>query len=63
MQYQFKISGWGYYLPPNIETAEELSSKINKTSDWIISRAGVSQRRISDIDVDQMGAISAKKAI
>ena len=25
MQYQFKISGWGYYLPPRIETAEELS--------------------------------------
>tara|TARA_B100000902_G_C27269237_1_gene895371 strand:- start:527 stop:1492 length:966 start_codon:yes stop_codon:yes gene_type:complete len=63
MQYQFKISGWGYYLPPRIETAEELSDKINKTPDWIISRAGVSQRRISDIDVDEMGAIASKKAI
>tara|TARA_B100001750_G_C15432991_1_gene559317 strand:- start:105 stop:1073 length:969 start_codon:yes stop_codon:yes gene_type:complete len=63
MQYQFKITGWGYYLPPNIETAEQLSKKINKSSDWIISRAGVKERRVSEIDVDKMGAIAAKEAI
>ena len=63
MKYQFKITGWGYYLPPTIETAQELSKKINKSSDWIISRAGVDERRISNIDVDKMGAIAAQKAI
>ena len=63
MKYQFKITGWGYYLPPTIETAEELSKKINKSSDWIISKTGVSERRISDIDVDKMGAMAAKIAI
>ena len=63
MRYQFKITGWGYYLPPDVETTEQLSKKINKTSNWIISRTGVKERRISDIDVDQMGAIAAKKAI
>ncbi|MBA64719.1 MAG: hypothetical protein CMG55_02840 [Candidatus Marinimicrobia bacterium] len=63
MKYNFQITGTGYYLPPKIETADQLSKKINKTSDWIISTAGVSERRISDIDVDQMGAIAAKKAI
>ena len=63
MKYKFKITGMGYYLPPNIETAEELSKKINKSPEWIISNAGVSERRISDIDVDKMGAIAAKDAI
>ena len=63
MKYQFDITGWGYYLPPNIETADQLSKKINKSTDWIISRAGVSERRVSDLDVDGMGAIAAKKAI
>ena len=63
MKYQFTITGWGKYLPPHIETAEDLSKKINKSSDWIISRAGVSERRVSDIDVDKMGAIAAKQAI
>ena len=63
MRFQFKITGLGYYLPPHIETAEELSKKINKTERWVISRAGVSERRVSSIDVDQMGASAARDAI
>ena len=58
-----KITGSGYYLPDRIETALELSKKINKPVDWIISRTGVEERRISDIDVDKMGAIAAKNAL
>ena len=59
----FIISGYGMYLPPEIETSKELSLKINKTEDWIISKTGVIERRVSDIDVDVMGAIAAKQAI
>jgi len=58
-----KITGSGYYTPPTIETSKQVASKINKTKDWIISRTGVHQRRISDIDVDQMAAIACKEAI
>tara|TARA_Y100000994_G_scaffold210500_1_gene184425 strand:+ start:87 stop:1046 length:960 start_codon:yes stop_codon:yes gene_type:complete len=58
-----KITGSGYYTPPTIETATQVASKIGKTEDWIISRTGVYQRRISDIDVDQMAAIACKEAI
>ena len=63
MKFNFKITGWGDYLPDRIQTAEELSKKIRKSSRWIISRAGVSERRISEIDVDKMGAIAAKRAV
>ena len=59
----FKITGFGYYLPDTIETSEQLSKKINKSADWIISRTGVKERRISDIDVDLMGAKAAKIAL
>ena len=58
-----KITGTGYYLPETIETAKELAPKINKSTDWIISRTGVKERRISDIDVDKMGAIAARRAL
>ena len=58
-----KITGIGLYLPPKIQTAEELSKKINKSSEWIISRTGVNERRISEIEVDEMGAIAAKEAL
>jgi len=30
MKYNFQITGLGYYLPPKIETAEQLSKKIDK---------------------------------
>ena len=63
MKYQFKITGSGYYLPPTIETSLELSQKINKDVNWVLSRTGVKERRVSEIDVDQMGAIAAKDAI
>ena len=58
-----KITGIGYYLPETIETAKELSKKINKSEEWIVSRTGVKERRISSLDVDQMGALAAKKAL
>ena len=63
MKYEFKITGFGYYLPPKIETSEDLSKIMNKSNEWIISRTGVKERRISEIDVDAMGAIASKKAI
>ena len=51
------------YLPPLVETAEELAPKINKTPQWIISRTGVKERRVSQIDVDKMGALAIKEAV
>ena len=58
-----EITGFGYYLPETIESSKELSYKINKSLDWIISRTGVQERRVSSIDVDEMGAIAARKAL
>ncbi|MAX30595.1 MAG: 3-oxoacyl-ACP synthase [Candidatus Marinimicrobia bacterium] len=60
---KIKISGIGYYLPENIETSEELAPKIGKSVDWIISRTGVKERRVSNIDVDLMGAKASKLAL
>ena len=58
-----KITGVGYYLPENIETSEQLAPKIGKSVDWIMSRTGVQERRVSDIDVDLMGAKASKLAL
>tara|TARA_B100001029_G_scaffold179461_1_gene189053 strand:- start:1789 stop:2748 length:960 start_codon:yes stop_codon:yes gene_type:complete len=51
-----KITKLGYYLPEKIETSLELSAKIDKSEKWINSKTGVKERRISSIDVDEMGA-------
>ena len=59
----FKITGFGSYLPPRIQTSRELSELINKSNDWIIKHTGVHERRISDVDVDIMGANACREAI
>ena len=58
-----KINGTGLYLPPKVETSEEIANLIGKSSDWIHQKSGVFERRISEIDVDKMGAIAGEKAI
>ena len=61
--FDIKISGTGIYLPPRVETSEELVTKINKPVDWIHQKAGVFERRVSDIDVDQDGCNRRKRSI
>jgi len=61
--FDIKISGTGIYIPPRVETSEELVTRINKPVDWIHQKAGVFERRVSDIDVDKMGAIAGKEAL
>ncbi len=58
-----KITGVGLYLPPKIETAEDIAPKIGKTAEWIVQKCGVKERRVSLIDVDEMGAIAGKEAL
>ena len=58
-----KITGTGLYLPPTIETSEDLAPLIGKSAEWIINKSGVKERRVSQIDVDEMGAIAGKEAI
>ena len=61
--FDIKISGTGIYLPPRVENSEELVAKINKPVEWIHQKAGVFERRVSDIDVDKMGAIAGMEAL
>ena len=60
---KIKITGVGIYLPPQIETAEDIAPKIGKSVEWIIKKSGVRERRVSSIDVDKMGAMAGKEAL
>ena len=56
-----QITGVGIYLPDKIENSKSTAQLINKSEDWIISKTGVEERRISEIDVDQMGLLPQLK--
>ena len=58
-----RITGIGYYLPPQVETAADLSLKIGRSQQWIERRTGVIERRISAVDVDVMGAEAGRMAL
>ncbi len=58
-----KINGTGIYLPPRIEKAKDIAKLINKSTSWVENKSGVYERRISDIDVDEMGAIAGLEAL
>ncbi len=58
-----KITGAGLYLPPKVETSKEISKQIGKSEEWIIKKSGVKERRVSEIDVDLMGAHAGIEAL
>jgi 3-oxoacyl-[acyl-carrier-protein] synthase-3 len=55
------ITGVGSYLPDYILTNEELERTIDTTNEWIMSRSGISERRILK-DKDKASAYMAAEA-
>ena len=63
MAIRAKIVSMGRYLPPRVETAEELAPRIGVKAEWIRSRTGVLKRHISDESMATMGARAATQAL
>ncbi len=59
------FKGSGSYVPDQILTNEEISQKVDTSDEWIKSRTGISERRISSLgdDVTQMGYEAALTAV
>ena len=51
------FKGSGSYVPNQILTNEEISKKVDTSDEWIKSRTGISERRISGVseNVSEMG--------
>jgi 3-oxoacyl-[acyl-carrier-protein] synthase-3 len=45
-----RIIGVGSYLPQNVLTNSDLEDMVDTTSEWIIERTGIEERRIADKD-------------
>ena len=59
------FKGSGSYVPNQILTNQDISEKVDTSDEWIKSRTGISERRISGLeeDVSQMGYKAALEAI
>ena len=59
------FKGSGSYVPNQILTNDKISNKVDTSDEWIKSRTGISQRRISGVgeNVSEMGYEAALSAI
>ncbi len=58
-----KITGWGKALPKAVLSNNDLESLIETNDDWITSRTGIKERRISHVETSDMAAIAGTRAL
>ncbi|MDO4555781.1 MAG: beta-ketoacyl-ACP synthase III [Lachnospiraceae bacterium] len=59
-----QILGTGSYLPENIMTNDDLAKIVDTSDEWISSRSGIRQRRISSDEMTtKMASFAAKRAV
>lgn len=57
------ITGWGKCTPPAILTNDDLATFLDTSDDWISSRSGIRERRISHVNLSEMATVAAQHAI
>ncbi len=57
------ITGWGEGLPPAVLTNDDLATFLDTTDEWITTRTGMKERRISHVSAIEMATIAATRAL
>lgn len=57
------ITGWGRCTPEPIVTNDDLASVIDTSDEWIATRSGIRQRRVSHVDNSDMATVAARHAL
>jgi 3-oxoacyl-[acyl-carrier-protein] synthase III len=57
------IVGWGKCLPPSILTNDDLATFLPTDDDWITTRTGMKERRISHVRGIELAIVAARRAI
>ncbi|MDV7103544.1 ketoacyl-ACP synthase III [Vibrio sp. TH_r3] len=62
-QHYAEITGWGKCIPPAVLSNDDLSTFLQTSDDWIRSRTGIENRRISHVDTSELATVAAKQAL
>jgi 3-oxoacyl-[acyl-carrier-protein] synthase-3 len=57
------ITGWGRCTPDPVLTNDDLASVMDTTDEWITSRSGIKERRISHVHNSDMATLAGRRAI
>ncbi len=57
------ITGWGKCMPPAILTNADISTFLDTSDEWISSRTGMRERRVSHVPAIEMSIVAASRAL
>jgi 3-oxoacyl-[acyl-carrier-protein] synthase III len=57
------ITGWGKCLPPAVLTNRDLAEILDTSDEWIVSRTGIRERRISHVTLEELAYVACAQAL
>ncbi len=57
------ITGWGKCVPPAVLTNADLETLMDTSDEWITSRSGIKERRITHVENSDMAVVAASHAL
>ncbi len=57
------ITGWGACMPPAVLTNDDLSTFLETSDEWIVSRTGMRERRISHVSAIELSTVASARAL
>jgi 3-oxoacyl-[acyl-carrier-protein] synthase-3 len=57
------ITGWGKCMPPAILSNDDLATFLDTNDEWITTRTGIRERRVSHVHLGELAYVSAMRAL
>jgi 3-oxoacyl-[acyl-carrier-protein] synthase-3 len=57
------ITGWGKCMPPAVLSNDDLATFLDTNDEWITSRTGIKERRVSHVNLGELAYVSAMRAL
>ncbi|HUQ12341.1 MAG TPA: ketoacyl-ACP synthase III [Steroidobacteraceae bacterium] len=57
------ITGWGKCLPPAVLTNADMATFLDTNDEWITSRTGIRERRVSHVQLGELMYVAAARAL
>ena len=57
------ITGWGKCLPPAVLSNDDLGQLFETSDEWITSRTGIRERRVSHVGLGEMAYVASARAL
>ena len=57
------ITGWGKCLPPAVLSNADLARFLDTSDEWITTRTGIRERRISHVGLDELARVASLRAL